>query len=296
MKTNGDKVVIFGYSGQLATALRRRFEQGAGQGVFLSRTQADLLNPESVEHILNYLRPRIIINAAAYTAVDLAEKEQEHARLVNVGSVGVMARWAAKHHAHLIHVSTDYVFDGSLDRPYREDDKKNPINFYGLTKSDGEDQIIESCCSHQILRVSWVYSPWGSNFVKTMLRLGKEKESLNIVGDQVGSPTSAEDIADAILTMTRQTDKKGIFHYTGLGEVSWYEFAKEIFHQMTVIDDSLKVKSVNSIMTSEYPTPAKRPLNSRMTCEKFETTFGIKRIPWQQSLEKTLRQLKAESR
>jgi dTDP-4-dehydrorhamnose reductase len=228
--------------------------------------------------------------------VDLAEKEQSHARLVNVGSVGVMARWAARHHAHLIHISTDYVFDGNSDHPYTEDDEKNPVNFYGLTKSDGEDQILESQCSFQILRVSWVYSPWGKNFVKTMLKLGSEKETLNIVADQIGAPTSAEDIADVILELSQHIDKQGIYHYTGLGDASWCDFAKEIFRQAQGLGYALKVKTVNPIATAEYPTPAKRPLNSRMNCEKFETTFGIKRIPWQQSLGKTLQQLKAETK
>lgn len=292
MKTRDAKTVIFGFSGQLATALRRCFEKEKRQGVFLSRAQADLLNPESVEHILNYHKPKLIINAAAYTAVDLAEKEQAHARLVNVGSVGVMARWAARHGAHLIHLSTGYVFDGNLDRPYKEDDPKNPLNFYGLTKSDGEDQVIDSLCSHQILRVSWVYSPWGKNFVKTMLKLGSEKEDLKVVSDQVSSPTSADDIAEVILEMAKHPEKNGIYHYSGLGEVSWYDFAKEIFRQAEKMGYPLKVKSVISIPTSEYPTLVKRPLNSRLNCEKFETTFGFKRIPWQQSLEKTLLQLR----
>lgn len=290
MNTKTSKVLIFGFSGQLATALRKRFTDAT----FLSRAQADLLHPESIEHVLNQYKPKLIINAAAYTAVDLAEKEQDHARLVNVGAPGVMARWAAKHGAHLIHFSTDYVFDGSANHPYTEEDAKNPINFYGLTKSDGEDQILESNCSHQILRVSWVYSPWGKNFVKTMLKLGSEREELKIVEDQVGAPTSAEDIADVVMQISQQPSKNGIFHYSGQGSVSWYSFAQEIFRQAKEMGYPLKLQTVAPIKTAEFPTPAKRPLNSCLSGAKFEKTFGIKQMPWAQSLEKTLHQMKAD--
>jgi dTDP-4-dehydrorhamnose reductase len=288
MNTKTSKVLIFGFSGQLATALRKRFTDAT----FLSRAQADLLHPECIEHVLNHHKPSLIINAAAYTAVDLAEKEQDHARLVNVGAVGVMARWAARHNAHLIHFSTDYVFDGAADHPYQEDETKNPINFYGLTKSDGEEQILDSKCSHQILRVSWVYSPWGQNFVKTMLRLGCEKEELKIVADQVGAPTSAEDIADVVVQISKQPEKNGIFHYCGQGEVSWHGFAEEIFRQARTMGYPLKVQLISPIKTTEFPTLAKRPLNSRLSSEKFEKTFGIQKIPWQKSLERTLHQMK----
>jgi len=294
MNTNVSKVLIFGFSGQLATALRKRFDREAQPATFLSRAEADLLRPESIEQVLNHHKPKLIINAAAYTSVDLAEKEQAHARLVNVGSVGVMARWAARHDAHLIHFSTDYVFDGSAVRPYVEDDEKNPINFYGLTKSDGEDQILESSCSHQILRVSWVYSPWGKNFVKTMLKLGTDREELKVVSDQIGGPTSAEDIADVILQISKSPEKNGIFHYSGLGTTSWHDFAEEIFRQARELGYPLKVSSVIPIKTEEFPTPAKRPLNSRISCEKFEKAFGLRLMPWQKSLETTLRQIKAE--
>src|SRR6185312_2487221 len=294
MNTNVSRVLIFGFSGQLATALRKRFDREAQPATFLSRAEADLLRPESIEQVLNHHKPKLIINAAAYTSVDLAEKEQAHARLVNVGSVGVMARWAARHDAHLIHFSTDYVFDGSAVRPYVEDDEKNPINFYGLTKSDGEDQILESSCSHQILRVSWVYSPWGKNFVKTMLKLGTDREELKVVSDQIGGPTSAEDIADVILQISKSPEKNGIFHYSGLGTTSWHDFAEEIFRQARELGYPLKVSSVIPIKTEEFPTPAKRPLNSRISCEKFEKAFGLRLMPWQKSLETTLRQIKAE--
>jgi len=294
MNTNVSKVLIFGFSGQLATALRKRFDREAQPATFLSRAEADLLRPESIEQVLNHYKPKLIINAAAYTSVDLAEKEQAHARLVNVGSVGVMARWAARHDAHLIHFSTDYVFDGSAVRPYVEDDEKNPINFYGLTKSDGEDQILESNCSHQILRVSWVYSPWGNNFVKTMLRLGKEREEVKVVTDQIGCPTSAEDIAEVVMQMANHPEKSGIFHYSGRGEASWYDFANEIFQQAKAQGFSLKVKSLVPISTEEYPSVVKRSLNSRLNCQKFQANFGLDLHPWTQSLEKTIHQLKKE--
>ncbi len=236
----------------------------------------------------------VVINASAYTAVDKAETEQELAYAINSKGPGELADVCQQMGKPLIHVSTDYVFDGKDEAFYAEDDPTAPIGVYGKSKFDGEERIRKKLKEHIIVRTSWLYSCHGNNFVKTMLRLGKEREILNVVNDQFGCPTWAADLAEVILTMVSRIYKNenvpwGTYHFCGAGVTSWYEFAKEIFH-IAGQYESLKIKSLNPIPTSEYPTPAKRPQNSSMTCSLLARQFDIQSVPWQKSLKSMLDQ------
>lgn len=284
MSTNENKVLVFGFSGQVATALRRKMPGAA----FLSSVDVDVRSNSKVIESLNAKKPQVIINATAFNQVDLAETDRENALAVNTTAVEIMAGWAAKNKAHFIHYSTDYVFDGQKTSPYREDDQKNPLSYYGLTKSLGEDAIVVSGGSYHILRVSWVYSPWAKNFLKTMLKLGSERKELTIVSDQYGAPTSAEEIAAVTHLLAERNEAPGIYHFTGGGETTWYDFAQEIFQQAKRHGLPLAVQSVKPILAADYPTPAKRPRNSRLDCQKVRSCFGVRQESWQESVRKTV--------
>jgi len=234
----------------------------------------------------------VIINCAAYTAVDKAEEEQELANQVNHLAVKQLANIANEQKAKLVHVSTDYVFDGESDKLYTETDKTNPINVYGETKLAGERTLQEIMPTNAIIiRTSWVYSEYGNNFVKTMLRLGKERDELNVVSDQIGSPTYATDLANAILNIVQSIkfkevgQKTQVYHYSNAGKVSWHDFAKEIF-KIAKVDCK-----VNPITTQQYPTPAKRPKNTLMNKAKIAKTFNFQMVKWKNSLSDCLNQL-----
>jgi dTDP-4-dehydrorhamnose reductase len=263
----------------------------------LSRTDCDLERPGAIGRaISNSPLPDIVVNAAAYTAVDKAERDVSLAFRINCDAVREMAEACAARNIPLVHISTDYVYDGEKADPYREDDAVNPLNVYGRSKLAGEIALRETWNAHVILRTSWVYSPWGTNFVHTMLRLGVERDELRIVCDQVGSPTSAFQIAEAILTVATAlreaspADYYGTFHFAADGVTSWAGFAERIFASVA---DWLPVRArVVPIIASEYSSPAKRPGNSRLDCGKLRARFGTVPGPWENALGAVLEKIK----
>jgi dTDP-4-dehydrorhamnose reductase len=289
------RILVTGKNGQLGGSIHKVVSassaeintyQNLNEFVFVGRGELDLSQEEGVANYFNNNdKFDIIINCAAYTAVDKAEEEQELANQVNHIAVKQLAEIANKQQAKLIHISTDYVFDGESDKPYVETDKTTPINVYGKTKLAGEKVLQEVMPANAvIIRTSWVYSEYGNNFVKTMLRLGKERDEINVVDDQIGSPTYATDLAEAILTIINNKDYQNeenlaeIYHYSNEGEISWYDFAKEIF-KLAKIDCK-----VSSITTEQYLTPAKRPKNTFMNKDKISETFGIDIPNWKESI------------
>jgi dTDP-4-dehydrorhamnose reductase len=283
------KILVFGKTGQLATELRgvagSQFETQA-----LGRADADLNDPAAIEAVIARSQADVVINAAAYTDVDLAESNEVEANRINAQAPTTMAEAAAKRDIPFLHVSTDYVFDGSGSAPWRWDDPIGPLGVYGASKLKGEQGVRAAGGGHAILRTSWVVSAHGNNFVKTMLRLGGEREALSIVADQIGGPTPARAIAGALIEMAVQLHsdraKSGTYHFSGAPDVSWADFAREIFAQANI------TCSVTDIPTSDFPTPATRPNNSRLDCTQLETVFGIKRPDWRVGLADILTDLK----
>lgn len=279
-------LLVFGRSGQVATELARL----APEATFLGRDQADLSDPAACAAAIAARAPVAVINAAAWTAVDRAETEEAAAHTVNADAPGAMAAACARLGIPFVHISTDYVFDGSGDRPWRPEDATGPLGAYGRTKLAGEAAVRKAGRAHVILRTSWVFSAHGANFVKTMLRLGRERARLTVVADQIGGPTPAADIAAACLTIAarlRETPAAGgTLHFSGAPDVSWADFARAIFART-----GLPVE-VEDIPTSAYPTPARRPANSRLDCAGLER-FGLTRPDWQAGLDAVLHQLGA---
>ena len=259
------------------------------KAVFLSRSDADLRAPDRCAEAIAACDAEVVINAAAYTAVDQAETDEDLAMLVNGLAPAAMARAAAARGLPFLHISTDYVFDGSGTRPWQPDADTGPLGSYGRTKLAGEHGIHAAGGRFAILRTSWVFSAHGTNFVKTMLRLGKTRDSLSVVADQIGGPTAAGDIAAALIEMGRLLSlglgAPGTYHFAGTPDVSWAAFAREIFHQA-----GLKTQ-VMDIPSAAYPTPAQRPQNSRLDCSTLETVFGVSRPDWRKSLHKVLKEL-----
>ncbi len=278
------KALCFGRSGQVATALRALGVEAVG------RETVDFAQTAAVWAFAEAAEADVWINAAAWTAVDAAEEHEAEARQINCVAVEALAEVAAKRGIPLVHLSTDYVFDGSGERPWSPEDPVDPLGAYGRTKLAGENAVREAGGAYAILRTSWVFSETGANFVKSMLRLGAERESLRIVADQVGGPTSAASIAAACLEVARQLvetpEKGGTYHFAGAPDVSWAGFAREIFEAA-----GLDV-AVEEIPTSEYPTPAVRPLNSRLDCSGTQRVFGIARPDWRADLRAVLADLK----
>lgn len=278
-------VLVFGQTGQVARELARLMPDA----VFLGRDRADLSDPAGCAAAIRAARPTAVINAAAWTAVDKAESEEPAALAVNGDAPGAMARACAELGVPFVHISTDYVFDGSGERPWQPGDAVAPLGAYGRTKLAGENAVRAAGGTHAILRTSWVFSAHGANFVKTMLRLGAERDRLTIVGDQVGGPTPAADIAAACLTIVGalrdDPGLTGTYHFSGAPDVSWADFARAIF-----ADAGLSPEVVD-IPTSAYPTPAKRPANSRMDCSATMATFGIARPDWRAGLRAVLSEL-----
>ena len=280
-------ILVFGKTGQVATELPSYKDV-----IALGRDQADLSVPTMCTEAIQRYKPRAVINAAAYTAVDKAESEENLANTINGDAPGAMASACADLDIPLVHISTDYVFDGSGTTPRSTIDTPNPKNAYGRSKLKGEQAIKASGSAYAILRTSWVVSAHGNNFVKTMRRLSETKDCITVVDDQIGGPTCARDIAQTCLSIAEQLiqdpSKSGIYHYSGEPNVSWCEFANTIFEQMDC-------KTIaNPISTTEYPTPASRPLNSRLDCEAIQKTFGITRPFWRDGLEEILRDLEGE--
>jgi dTDP-4-dehydrorhamnose reductase len=281
-------ILVFGKTGQVAQELQRR-----GAVVALDRTAADLADPDACAAKIRALRPDLVINAAAYTAVDRAEEEEALATVINGEAPGAMARAAAELGVAFLHVSTDYVFDGTGKKPWGVSDQPHPIGAYGRSKLAGERAVVAAGGAHAILRTSWVFSAHGGNFVKTMLRLGRTRDALSVVADQVGGPTAAGDIADALLTMAQAflagRGASGVYHFAGAPDTSWAGFAREIF-----VQSGLDV-AVGDIASSAYPTPAKRPANSRLDCSDLLRDYGIGRPDWRASLAEVLQELRQVS-
>ncbi len=280
------RIAVFGKTGQVAQELARH--PGT---VLMGRDIADFTDPDTVGRVARAVEADAIVNAVAYTAVDKAEAEEETALLVNAESVAALARAAAERGLPFLHVSTDYVFDGQGDRPWEPTDPVAPLGAYGRTKLAGEEAVRAAGGAHVILRTSWVFSAHGANFVKTMLRLGAERDSLRIVADQVGGPTPASGIADALVTaagkLAADPSLSGTYHYAGAPSVSWADFARVIF------DEAGLIVHVEDIPTSDYPTPARRPLNSRLSCKTTEQAFGISPPDWRAALRDVIAALKA---
>lgn len=278
------KLLVFGKTGQVATEISARADV-----VALGRGQADFTDPEAIIKIVEQTDADVIINAVAYTAVDKAEEEEALATKINGTTVAQIAIVAAARNIPFIHISTDYVFTGDGADAWAPSDDTDPLGAYGRTKLMGEHGVIAAGGPHVILRTSWVFSAHGNNFVKTALRLGATRDALSIVNDQIGGPTEAGDIASALLTIAGQfyagKGKTGIYHFAGNPDCSWADFATEIFQQS---DSSMNITGIPS---SDYPTPATRPLNSRMDCTTLETDYNIERPDWRTSLARVLTEL-----
>jgi dTDP-4-dehydrorhamnose reductase len=283
------RVLVIGKTGQLARALKT--VAGVDARIdFLGRERLDLMIPDMAARAIATERPDLVINAAAYTAVDAAEAQREAAERINGAAVGEIARAAAATDAPLIHISTDYVFDGAKAGAYLEADPVEPVNAYGASKRIGEVAALAENARTVVLRTSWLYSPWGRNFVLTMLRLARTHDRLGIVDDQYGNPTSALDLARTCLAIADELVRTpaghpvwGIYHYAGRDTCSWADFAVDIFEQA---DRRAIVRppAIDRIATADYPTPARRPLNSALDCRKFEATFGLETISWRVAL------------
>jgi len=282
------KVLITGADGQLGKCLINVFE-GNAEIYALNRQALDITDEKLVSDTVKSIQPNIIINAAAYTAVDKAETEKEQAYAINALGPKYLAIASSQSNSLLIHISTDYVFDGKKETPYNEVDITNPQSVYGKTKLDGENFVNKFCDKHIILRTSWVFSEYGNNFVKTMLKLAN-KDELNIVGDQIGGPTYAMDIAQTILKITDKLQKPneyyGTYHFSGAPYCSWFSFAEYIFNEVKKLNVVGNLPKVKLIPTLDYPTPAVRPLNSKLDNTKLLNNFGIQPSDWHTALSK----------
>lgn len=294
------KILLFGKNGQVGWELQRSL---APLGELVAPGHADkelcgdLANPAGIAQTVRAVAPDVIVNAAAYTAVDKAESEPELARTINALTPGVLAEEARKGNAWLIHYSTDYVFDGSGDQPWREDDAPAPLNVYGATKLEGEQLIRQSGCRHLIFRTSWVYGARGVNFAKTMLRLAQERDALKVIDDQIGAPTGAELLADvtshAVRTALQRPEVSGLYHVVAGGEVSWHGYARFVLDFARQAGVTLKVppEAIEAVPTTAFPTPARRPRNSRMNTASFRKAFGLNLPPWQTGVTRMLSEL-----
>jgi len=303
MNSSAQRLLLLGANGQLGHQLANALQQ-LSEVKALTRVEADLANPAALREVLGRIaktfQPTVIINAAAYTAVDKAQTETEQAQAVNAASPAVLAELAHAWNATLVHYSTDYVFDGSGTQPWQECDTTNPLSVYGQSKRDGELAIAALCPKHLILRTSWVVGTHGGNFLKTMLRLAAERDALRVVVDQIGAPTSTELLADVtvklIQAMSHASDEDarwGIYHVAAAGEVSWHGYAQHVIAGALQRGAQLKAspETVSPITTAEYPVPAPRPLNSRLNTHKLQTTFGIALPAWQVGVDAILDQL-----
>lgn len=290
------KILLLGKSGQLGWELQRSLAP-LGEVIALDRLNqdglcGDLTNLNGLRTTIATLQPDVIVNAAAYTAVDKAENELELVQLTNIQAPKVLAQEASKIGAWLIHYSTDYVFDGSGNEPWNENDKAEPLNQYGKSKLAGEQAIQDSRCKYLIFRTSWVYGSKGNNFAKTMLRLATDRKTLDVIDDQVGAPTSAALLADCTAHALRQAvnepNVSGLYHLAASGQTTWYNYAKFVIKQVQSGGRELAVAEINPISTLEYPTPATRPHNSKLNTDKFCTTFGLTLPEWQQGVVRML--------
>lgn len=303
------KILLLGKNGQVGWELQRSLAP-LGTVLALDRNShshshtddtadffGDLSQPERLAQTVRTFQPDVIVNAAAHTAVDKAESEPELARTLNALAPAALAQAAADVGAWLVHYSSDYVFNGAGDRPWQEGDATGPLSVYGHTKLEGEQAILASGCRHLILRTSWVYAARGGNFAKTMLRLAAERERLTVIDDQWGAPTGADLIADvtaiAIRSALQQPDLSGVYHLVASGETTWHGYASHVVAQARRLkpDIGLKVSEIAPVPTSAFPTPAQRPLNSRLNTRKLQQAFGVVLPPWQQGVDRLLTEI-----
>jgi dTDP-4-dehydrorhamnose reductase len=288
-------IFVAGKSGQLARCLRESAVLRNMPMVAVGRPELDLEDGEGINRVMAAVEPSAIVNAAAYTAVDPAEAEPARVFGINCGGAALLADAAARRGIPFIQISTDYVFDGSKPSPYREDDIPAPLNVYGSSKLASETAVLEACPNAVVIRTSWVYSPYGTNFVRTMLRLSETQLMVKVVDDQRGTPTSAADLAAAILAIVERLrsangrDHAGIYHLAGEGETSWHGFAAAIFASLA--RRGRRVPRLQAITTAEYPTPARRPQNSCLDSSRADLILGVRLAPWRSSLERCLDQL-----
>ena len=297
------KILLTGKSGQVGFELRRALAC-LGEVCAVDQPECDLTNVSAIRELVRSFKPNVIVNAAAYTAVDKAESEPELAHAINAVAPGVLGEEAAKLGAWVVHYSTDYVFDGTKQGTYTEEDSTNPLSLYGQTKRDGEIALQASGVRHLIFRTSWVVGAHGSNFAKTILRLALERESLNVVADQYGAPTSAALLADVTAQLVRQRQREGddryrfgLYHLVADGETTWCDYARFVVSEATVAGKSLKLSpdAIRAISSSDYPTAANRPANSRLDSTKLRRTFQLALPDWQSGVRHILQQVLAKS-
>jgi dTDP-4-dehydrorhamnose reductase len=293
------KILLLGKNGQVGWELQRSLAP-LGELIALDRYSTplcgDLSKPEALAHTVRAVRPNVIVNAAAHTAVDKAESEPDVAHALNTAAPAALARAAAEVGAWLVHYSTDYVFDGEGQTPWQENDATGPLSVYGQTKLEGERAIVASGCKHLIFRTSWVYAARGGNFVRTMLRLAQERERLTVIDNQHGAPTGADLIADVSAHAIRQAMNtpdarlSGIYHLVASGETSWHGYASHVIAQARQLkpDLSWRVTEIAPVPTSAFPTPARRPLNSRLNSQRLQQSFGLTLPAWQQGVDRLL--------
>lgn len=282
-------ILVTGANGQLGNHLREVAQGAADSYIFTDVAELDITNYDAILQMVQEHKVDVIVNCAAYTNVDKAEDDTEFANLLNNTAVGHLAKVSGEQNVTLIHISTDYVFDGEAHKPYTEDQATHPVGIYGVTKLAGEQSVLTSGCRHIIIRTSWLYSQWGVNFVKTMQRLTAERDSLSVVFDQVGSPTYAGDLAEAIehIISSDQLDKQGLYHFSNEGVCSWFDFAKEICAQSHNECDILPIHS------SEFASRVARPHYSVLDKTLFKNTFGVKIPYWRDSLSKCINELRS---
>ena len=298
---NNSPILLTGAGGQVGYELNRLAAERGCALIGLTRQQLDIGDAEAVDQIVTQLQPSLVINAAAYTAVDKAEQEVEAAMRANRQGPANLAATCHAHHIPLIHLSTDYVFDGNKSGAYHEEDPVAPTGVYGQSKWEGEEAVRASLAQHLIIRVSWVFGPHGNNFVKTMLRLAAERDELRVVADQHGCPTSATHIARALLTLADKIKEGvdipwGTYHFCGMPETTWHGFAETIIKEAVKLNLLDHAIPVHPITTSDYPTPARRPQNSVLDCRRIMKTFDMKLPSWQEGLTTMLALIKQEKR
>ena len=291
------KILLFGKNGQVGWELQRSLAPLGELVALASDSQelcSDLADLAGIAQTVRTVAPDVIVNAAAHTAVDRAESEPELARTLNALAPGVLAQEAQRSGAWLVHYSTDYVFDGSGDTPWLETDPTGPLNVYGQTKLEGEAAILTSGCQHLIFRTSWVYAARGGNFAKTMLRLARERDSLAVINDQIGAPTGADLLADvtahALRAAMQRPELGGLYHLAAAGQTSWYDYARFVIDCARQAGSEIKVtpEAIQPVLTSAFPTAARRPLNSRLDTQELQTTFGLRLPPWQDGITRML--------